>query len=219
MSISIIGIPWARGCFVIAKFSFCPFGRELIKRDELTGRSDVGTGALGIIGNIIWIVLFGWWLAIVHLLAAAGCAVTIIGIPFALQHAKLAAVSFAPIGKSVVKKHLAEAALMQNAQAELRGIRREQPAVSERVQPALREREAMLTEPVFQLSANTSPPPMPAPPKFTVARGEQKVGEFTEAEIKQHLSTGLLAQSDWFWNEEAKDWQPLTELAHMKGDI
>jgi uncharacterized membrane protein YccF (DUF307 family) len=102
MAITIIGIPWVRTCFMLAGFSFWPFGRDIIPRDELTGREDLGTGALGLIGNIIWFILCGWWLAIWHIAAAIALAITIIGIPFALQHVKLAMASLFPIGKTVV---------------------------------------------------------------------------------------------------------------------
>jgi len=51
--ISIVGIPWGKSCFVIAKFTFFPFGKEAINRAELSHKEDVGTGALGIIGNIL----------------------------------------------------------------------------------------------------------------------------------------------------------------------
>jgi len=125
LAITVIGIPWARACFVIAQFNLCPFGRDLINRKDLTGQDDLGTGTLGLIGNIIWFLVAGWWLALGHILAACACAITIIGIPFALQHLKLAAISLAPIGKTIVKKHLAEAARSQDAQAELGRIRRE----------------------------------------------------------------------------------------------
>ncbi len=102
MAITIIGIPWARSCFVLARYSFWPFGYDLISRDELHGREDIGTGTLGTIGNIIWFVLAGWWLAIMHITVAAGLAITIIGIPFAWAHVKLALASLFPIGKTVV---------------------------------------------------------------------------------------------------------------------
>ena len=102
MAITIIGIPWARACFVLARYSFWPFGYDLISRDELHGREDIGTGTLGTIGNIIWFVLAGWWLAIMHITVAAGLAITIIGIPFAWAHVKLALASLFPIGKTVV---------------------------------------------------------------------------------------------------------------------
>ncbi|EJL6699971.1 TPA: YccF domain-containing protein [Vibrio cholerae] len=100
--ISIIGIPWGRACFVIGNFSFWPFGYEAISRDELTDQTDIGTSGFGILGNIIWFILAGFWLAVGHILSAVACFITIIGIPFALQHLKLAVISLAPIGKTVV---------------------------------------------------------------------------------------------------------------------
>lgn len=100
--ISIIGIPWGRACFVMGNFSFFPFGKEAISRDELTNEMDIGTSPLGVIGKVLWFVFAGLWLAIGHILSAAACFVTIIGIPFALQHLKLAVISLAPIGKTVV---------------------------------------------------------------------------------------------------------------------
>jgi uncharacterized membrane protein YccF (DUF307 family) len=102
MAITIVGLPWARSCFMLANFSFFPFGRDVVRRDELTGQEDLGTGALGTIGNIIWFVLCGWWLAIWHISAAIALAITIIGIPFAFQHVKLAMASLFPVGRSVV---------------------------------------------------------------------------------------------------------------------
>ncbi|EGQ9411928.1 YccF domain-containing protein [Vibrio cholerae] len=100
--ISIIGIPWGRACFVIGNFSFWPFGYEAISRDELTDQTDIGTSGFGVLGNIIWFILAGFWLAVGHILSAVACFITIIGIPFALQHLKLAVISLAPIGKAVV---------------------------------------------------------------------------------------------------------------------
>jgi uncharacterized membrane protein YccF (DUF307 family) len=101
-AITIVGLPWAGACFTIANFSFWPFGREAVNRRLLTGREDIGTGPLGMLGNVIWILVCGLWLAIGHLAAAVACAVTIIGIPFAVQHIKLAGVSLAPIGIAIV---------------------------------------------------------------------------------------------------------------------
>ncbi|CAM3779960.1 YccF domain-containing protein [Vibrio aquimaris] len=105
--ISIVGIPWGRACFVIGKFSFFPFGHEAVARDELTKQKDIGTGTLGLIGNVIWFIFAGVWLAIGHIMSAVACFITIIGIPFALQHLKLAYISLAPIGKTIVPKEQA----------------------------------------------------------------------------------------------------------------
>ena len=115
MVLSVVGIPWARSCFVFGGFCFSPFGREAIDRRELTGRDDLGTGALGLVGNIIWFVVAGLWLAIGHVMSAVACFATIIGIPFAIQHLKLAACALAPVGKTVVSKEVAEAARRRNA--------------------------------------------------------------------------------------------------------
>lgn len=115
MAISIVGIPWSRSCFVFGGFCFFPFGREAIARKELTGRDDLGTGALGLVGNIIWFVFAGWWLAIGHVVSAIANVVTIIGIPFAIQHFKLAECALAPVGKTVVDKEVAAEARRRNA--------------------------------------------------------------------------------------------------------
>ena len=78
MAITIIGIPWARAAFNIAVYTLLPFGSRAVRRDEVTGMEDIGTGPLGVIGNIIWFVLAGWWLALGHLVTAILLAVTII---------------------------------------------------------------------------------------------------------------------------------------------
>jgi len=109
--ISIIGIPWGKSCFVIGQFTFFPFGQEAISREELTNREDIGTGAAGTIGNVIWALFAGIWLAIGHVISAILCFITIIGIPFGFQHLKLAEVSLFPVGKTIVSKEVADAAI------------------------------------------------------------------------------------------------------------
>jgi uncharacterized membrane protein YccF (DUF307 family) len=101
MALTLLGLPWARSCFMIARYTFWPFGYDIVARDEL-GNPDLGTGTLGTIGNIIWFLLAGWWLALGHLTAAVAFAISIIGIPFAWAHVKLALASLFPVGKSVV---------------------------------------------------------------------------------------------------------------------
>jgi uncharacterized membrane protein YccF (DUF307 family) len=102
MAITIVGLPWTRAAFNIAVYTLVPFGQKAISREEYGGREDVGTGPLGTIGNIIWLVLAGWWLALGHLITAILLAVTIIGIPFAWAHLKLAGIALWPIGKMIV---------------------------------------------------------------------------------------------------------------------
>ncbi len=116
MYMTFIGIPWGKSCFVIGKFSFFPFGKEAINRKELSNKDDIGTGGFGTLGNIIWFIFAGWWLIIGHLISAAACAITIIGIPFSLQHLKLAGISLSPVGKTIVSKEVAKAVKNRNAE-------------------------------------------------------------------------------------------------------
>jgi uncharacterized membrane protein YccF (DUF307 family) len=102
MAITIIGLPWTRAAFNIAAYTFLPFGKTTVSRAAYTGREDLGTGPLGTLGNIIWLIFAGWWLALGHLAFALGLAITIIGVPFAWAHLKLAGLALWPIGKMIV---------------------------------------------------------------------------------------------------------------------
>ena len=102
MAITIVGLPWARAALNIAAYTLLPFGQRAVSRAEYTGREDFGTGPLGFLGNLVWLVLAGWWLALGHLVTALLLAVTIIGIPFAWAHLKLAGIALWPIGKMIV---------------------------------------------------------------------------------------------------------------------
>lgn len=97
-AITIIGIPYSIAAFRIGAFSFWPFGREIVDRPG----TDEGHRLLILLGNIVWILLGGLWLALAHLVFALLLAITIIGIPFAVQHLKLAQLSLTPYGKMVV---------------------------------------------------------------------------------------------------------------------
>ena len=121
--ISIIGIPWGKACFVIGEFTFFPFGKEAISRKELYLSDDIGTSPLGTIGNIIWFLLFGIWLAIFHIFSAIFCFLTIIGIPFGIQHLKLAGIALFPIGQTIVDKEVAAEARKKNAENKVRSLR------------------------------------------------------------------------------------------------
>lgn len=99
-AVTIIGIPFSIAAFRIGAFSFWPFGREIVERPE----SGEGRKLLILLGNIIWIVLGGIWLALAHLFFALLLAITIIGIPFAVQHLKLAQLSLTPYGKMIVNR-------------------------------------------------------------------------------------------------------------------
>ena len=102
MAITIIGLPWTRAAFNIALYTLLPFGQTAVSRAEYAGHDDIGTGPLGILGNIIWFVLAGWWLALGHLITAIALAITLIGLPFAWAHLKLAGIALWPIGKMIV---------------------------------------------------------------------------------------------------------------------
>src|SRR4029077_15608995 len=102
MAITIVGLPWARAAFNIGVYTLLPFGQTAISRAEYFGTEDTGTGLLGFIGNLIWLVLAGWWLALGHLIIAIFFAITLVGIPFAWAHWKLAGIALWPIGKIIV---------------------------------------------------------------------------------------------------------------------
>ncbi len=99
MVITIVGIPWARAALTIAIYTLLPFGYTVVERPN-----SIGAGPLGFLGNLIWLVLAGWWLALAHVVTAILLAVTIVGIPFAWAHLKLAGISLWPIGRDVVPR-------------------------------------------------------------------------------------------------------------------
>ena len=75
IAITIIDLPWARAALNIALYTLLPFGHKAVSRAEHTGHTDLGTGPLGLIGNLIWLVVAGWWLALGHLIFAVGWAI------------------------------------------------------------------------------------------------------------------------------------------------
>jgi uncharacterized membrane protein YccF (DUF307 family) len=97
MAVTIIGLPWAAAALRIAVYTFLPFGYTVV--DKPPGAFG---GLFAFIGNIVWLVLAGWWLALGHLIAAVLLAVTIIGLPFAWAHLKLAGISLWPLGREIV---------------------------------------------------------------------------------------------------------------------
>ena len=102
MLILIITIPFSFAAARMALFCLCPFGRTLVRKPG------AGTGAL--IGNVIWIILAGWWLALGHLVTGIAMCITIIGIPLGLANFKLIPVSLTPFGRDIVSVEQAEAA-------------------------------------------------------------------------------------------------------------
>lgn len=92
LCITIVGIPFGLQCFKIASLVLAPFGREIVNNNM---------GSIGIIGNILWIIFLGWELATFHLVFGIVLSVTIIGLPFGLQHFKLAGLSLIPFGSEI----------------------------------------------------------------------------------------------------------------------
>jgi uncharacterized membrane protein YccF (DUF307 family) len=92
LCVTIIGIPFGLQCFKIAGFVLWPFGRDI----------ELGNfGAGGLLLNVVWILIFGWGFFLAHLLTAAIFFVSIIGIPFGLQHFKLAKIGLMPFGARI----------------------------------------------------------------------------------------------------------------------
>lgn len=92
--ILILTIPFGFAAFRIAAFTLWPFGRRIVRR------TDAGAGST--IGNVVWIILFGWWLALTHLITGIAMCLTIIGIPLGLGNFKLIPVSLTPLGREIV---------------------------------------------------------------------------------------------------------------------
>ena len=103
--------------FLVSKEATSIVTRGAISRAELSGVADIGTGFLGLVGNVLWFIFAGVWLAIGHVVTATGCFLTIIGIPFGVQHLKLALLALAPVGKTIVTNEAADAARLYSAQA------------------------------------------------------------------------------------------------------
>ncbi|MGY1806826.1 YccF domain-containing protein [Blastococcus sp. SYSU D00669] len=94
----IVTIPFGIACFRLAGYAAIPFGRTTVPAP--------GAGIASAIGNLLWFVLVGWWLSLLHVLAGIAYCVTIIGIPFGVALFKLALVGLLPLGKRVVDTEL-----------------------------------------------------------------------------------------------------------------
>jgi uncharacterized membrane protein YccF (DUF307 family) len=95
LCITILGIPFGIQCMKLSFLALLPFGKE-VRHEE------GATGCMSTVMNLIWILIGGIWIALTHLIFAVICAVTIIGIPFAKQHMKLASLSLTPFGRKIV---------------------------------------------------------------------------------------------------------------------
>jgi uncharacterized membrane protein YccF (DUF307 family) len=98
--ILIVTIPFGIASLRIARFALWPFGRQIVRRES--------AGAASTIGNILWVLLFGWWLALGHLITGIALCLTIIGIPLGLANFKLIPVSVTPLGREIVSTKVVE---------------------------------------------------------------------------------------------------------------
>lgn len=96
MFILIVTIPWGIAAWRIGVYSLWPFGKTMVDKPN--------AGVWSVLGNIIWVILAGWWLAIAHITSAVALAITIIGIPFAWANLKMVPVALLPLGKDIVDK-------------------------------------------------------------------------------------------------------------------
>lgn len=92
----IVTIPFGIASFRMANYAAWPFGREVVDRPT--------SGLLALLGNIIWLVVAGWWLALTHILTGIALCITIIGIPMAIANFKLIPVSLMPLGKQIIER-------------------------------------------------------------------------------------------------------------------
>ena len=97
LCLTVVGIPFGLQAFKLAELMLWPFGKEVV--DD---RTAVGSGALGLVMNVLWCVVAGVVIAVAHLTIAVGLAITIVGIPFAVQHIKFALLAVFPFGKKIV---------------------------------------------------------------------------------------------------------------------
>ncbi|EKN4206847.1 YccF domain-containing protein [Yersinia ruckeri] len=112
----IVTLPLTRSCWEITKLSFLPYGNEAIHVNELyPEKSNALLTTSGSLLNIIWFILFGWWLCISHILAGIAQCLTIIGIPVGIANFKIAAIALWPVGRRVVSVEMAQQARIENA--------------------------------------------------------------------------------------------------------
>ncbi len=92
----IVTIPWGIASFRMASYAVWPFGRQLVDKPS--------AGLFSFLGNVIWVIAAGWWLALTHVVTGLALCLTIIGIPMGIANFKLIPVSLMPLGKQIVTK-------------------------------------------------------------------------------------------------------------------
>lgn len=114
--ILIFTLPLTRSCWEITKLSLLPFGNEAVHVDDLyPDRKNALLSTGGTLLNIVWFLLFGWWLCLSHIAAGIVQCVTIIGIPVGIANFKIAAIALWPVGRRVVPVEVAQQMRIANA--------------------------------------------------------------------------------------------------------
>ena len=114
----IFTLPLTRSCWEITRLSLFPYGNEAVHVDELEpGKKSVLMNSGGTLLNIVWFIVFGWWLCVMHILAGIAQCITIIGIPVGIANFKIAAIALWPVGRRVVSVEEAKAAREANARS------------------------------------------------------------------------------------------------------
>ena len=94
LCVLIITIPWGIASFRIGRYALWPFGKTVVAKPT--------SGAFSFIGNVIWFIVAGWWLALGHIVSGVALAITIVGIPLAIADFKMIPISLAPLGKEII---------------------------------------------------------------------------------------------------------------------
>ena len=98
LAITIVGLPFAKQSLKLARYALWPFGWALVESPDRMR-------ALSAVGNVLWFVLAGWWLALIHLVSGIALCLTIVGIPLGIADIKMAGAALVPFGRSVVRAH------------------------------------------------------------------------------------------------------------------
>ena len=94
MCVLIVTIPWGIAAARIGVYALWPFGKTVVETPN--------AGVASLLGNVVWVILAGWWIALEHLLSGIALCITIIGIPFGIANFKLIPVALMPLGKQIV---------------------------------------------------------------------------------------------------------------------
>ncbi|MGN0065168.1 MAG: YccF domain-containing protein [Nocardioides sp.] len=94
LCVLFVTIPWGVASFRLARYALWPFGRTVVERPD--------AGAASLLGNIVWLVLAGWWLALTHIASGIALCLTIIGIPMGIADFKMVPLALMPLGKKIV---------------------------------------------------------------------------------------------------------------------